>query len=1445
MDSDAPVPLDRRFCPVPRSEADSDEREIRATLGYSNSATWAEIDERLRVVILAAAGAGKTHEMTARAKKVARRGDFAFFIRIEDIFQHFQGAFEVGTPESFSQWLGSLREAWFYLDSVDEARLDNPRTFEKAIQHFARKIKGAQNRAHVCISSRPFAWRAKSDRAIVERELPIPTLRADETADDTELADDSKREDLVSVTHEAAPCDLGLFVMEPLGEQDIRLFAQHRMTPSINNLIDELKRLDLMALAERPFDLEVILDRWGSDQALSSRRELLRENVRTRLQERHNPDRGRRQPLNVDRAVLGARQLAAAVVLTGRAGIQVPGSGHEPAGIDAQAVLPDWDPNDLHTLLERGLFDDVIYGAVRFRHRDLRELLAADWFSELLQRGRSRHQVVSLFFREQYGQRVIAPRLRPILPWLLLEDQGIRRRTLAIDAKIAMEGGDPTWLTPPDRKKVLTDVVRRVVEGEDAYLGDNQELSRIAHTDLTAETLKLIAKHADHDDAIFFLARLVWQGRMSDCVDPLVQVAANPLRGLQTRVAATLAIAKCGTEGQRASLWSELLNKAEVPRELLAELVNATPADQMAVDRLLSTMDKLPPYDPFAMTGLTEAVGTLVERLPLSNEQSVEQPLPTLIKGFAEALSAPPYLEPTLCKISQEFSWVLGPSTRAIEKLVAARHPAAFDESTMMILSTAPKAQQWLDTVPTDYENKLGQLVPAWSDLNDALFWHNVSVTRTRLATEGISLRDALPLQSNRYWAFDESDFPRVLGWVRASQLTDDRLVALSVAFRLYTNADRPRQSLVQLQKTVAADPVVAARLEELRNPKVSMETLELERRQADLQQKLESQRRERQKDRSDWIDELRTDPDRVRNPRRSLGQSRDHRLLLQEIRGGKSQTSRSGASVDWQALHDDFGNDVALAFRDSTKRHWRTYTPVLPSEGADLVRVPYDLVFGLIGLQIEANDVDGFPTHLDVGEVERAIRYAIWEINGFPTWLESMYRAHPGAALEAIWTELTWELDNATDQPSRHLLHDLAHFAPWSHDALSTRLLSWMHRNDLPDDSARRDSMRILAGASTPAIQLAAVAKVRAEYQSSDRRPHWYAVWVANEPETGVQALTKWLGGLGSEDASRSAQLFVVALTGSGRDAGISSATAFHTPTHLKTLFLLMLQYIRPSDDVDRSGGGFFRAGLRDDAQHARQLLLELLSALPGKPTFVALTDLARRQPDPRALPWITKLARERAEYDGDLEPWSDRQVSDFGASLASTPATPRQLFDLLMARMTDLKGWLEAGDNSPYQLWQRAENEDEIRILITNWLDMHSRNHYTTAQEPELANRQRIDIRLQSPEVHTAVPIELKLLDKGWTGPKLCERLQNQLAGDYLRAAADGYGLMVLVSQRDGQRRWRINGRLVGLASLADALMDHWATVANCFPNVASIEVLTIDLTRRAERSTIGVGA
>jgi hypothetical protein len=102
------------------------------------------------------------------------------------------------------------------------------------------------------------------------------------------------------------------------------------------------------------------------------------------------------------------------------------------------------------------------------------------------------------------------------LPWLILLDDGIRPKALQIQPEIAVEGGDPSKLPLFERQKILNDIVRRIVAGQDDRSArNNTAIARIANSDLSADTLQLINEYQNNDELFSFLAdwygKVVWQ----------------------------------------------------------------------------------------------------------------------------------------------------------------------------------------------------------------------------------------------------------------------------------------------------------------------------------------------------------------------------------------------------------------------------------------------------------------------------------------------------------------------------------------------------------------------------------------------------------------------------------------------------------------------------------------------------------------------------------------------------------------------------------------------------------------------------------------------------------------------------------------------------------------------------------------------------------------------
>jgi hypothetical protein len=150
--------------------------------------------------------------------------------------------------------------------------------------------------------------------------------------------------------------------------------------------------------------------------------------------------------------------------MTGKTKICCPGGTNFDERIDCQAVVRNLDEEELASLLDLGIFDDKVYGAVRFRHREVRELLTAEWAASLLGSAAGRHFVEDLCIRERYGERVLVPRMRPILPWLILHDERIRDQVMAIDPTVAPAGGDPAKLPLGVRQDMLQSIVGDIAE---------------------------------------------------------------------------------------------------------------------------------------------------------------------------------------------------------------------------------------------------------------------------------------------------------------------------------------------------------------------------------------------------------------------------------------------------------------------------------------------------------------------------------------------------------------------------------------------------------------------------------------------------------------------------------------------------------------------------------------------------------------------------------------------------------------------------------------------------------------------------------------------------------------------------------------------------------------------------------------------------------------------
>ena len=156
------IDLDRRF-----REPTDEELGNMGQFGFMRSYDfqpgvfgWPKLLKYSRVILLAEAGSGKTREMQEQAKKLTKKGLFAFFAELallnaKNLADSSPLESKNVLEERLRKWkLDGKAPAWFFLDAVDELKLTAGK-FDQALKRLSEEIDGHLHHARFIISCRP------------------------------------------------------------------------------------------------------------------------------------------------------------------------------------------------------------------------------------------------------------------------------------------------------------------------------------------------------------------------------------------------------------------------------------------------------------------------------------------------------------------------------------------------------------------------------------------------------------------------------------------------------------------------------------------------------------------------------------------------------------------------------------------------------------------------------------------------------------------------------------------------------------------------------------------------------------------------------------------------------------------------------------------------------------------------------------------------------------------------------------------------------------------------------------------------------------------------------------------------------------------------------------------------------------------------------------------
>lgn len=1440
------IDLNRKFWSV-EADKENDPESIRAMIafGLGEQLSWEDLLEKNRIVILAEPGTGKTEEFRALKRRLQMAGKPAFFCRI-DLLQELeiQRSLDIGTAEEFDEWLSGNKEGYFFLDSVDEARLTSHKAFEIALRRFANAIGKKLNIAKVFVSCRVSNWRATADLLLFLQQLPMPKIIA---MPDNEEAYTEEPE---QAYEETIPADRSIdseekkdhvvFQLVPLNDQQIRHFASQKGVEDTKDFIDAIDRADAGIFAERPQDLLELIEYWKSNGRLGRHAEMLDFNIGVKLAE-HDQERDVQKPLSTDNALLGAERLAAAITLQKKTTIILPDrpvdADLRAASIEPKEPLPDWSFDKIQTLLDRAIFDEAIYGTVRFHHRTIQEYLVGKWLKRLIDEGKSRRSIEGMLFAKRYGRDIIIPSMRPVAAWVALWDERIKNRLRTIAPEVLIENGDPSALPIEFRKLLLIGFAELYAEHQ--YTGtsfDITMLRRLADPQLASTVNDLLKKYATHDDVCTLLLKLIWQGRISESVDAALSYAMNDQASSYTRTCAIRSVAAAGTIEQQSKLVNTLLaDISKLSSSTIGEVCDVFFPDTLSVPQLLKILKTAKPPKRYSSSQMQQSIEDIAgTALP---EVEAEE----LLRGLHKLLKSQPFIERHHCEISARYAWLLPSAIRLANQFIQKKHNFSFDPIVLGLFLGFFVSQDFNDFTTYDRDEIIKD-AKAWSEFRYQLFWHAIATARDREKDSKKHPTDWWQVRwdVHNFWEPSTDDLERLFEDLIHKPLMDDRLIILTAIFAVYLDEKRPRQLRERMKRVVAGTPDLKAKLHELLHPEPLPEEHKKWRRQERDHERSQKEREKRHKTNlQEWQQVLKKKPQEIKN----VGNAEKGEIwqrtsyLYDRIREKKDEGERGLGYSNWRILIDEFGFDVAKNFRDGCVAYWREYDPFTYPNRRTGNSIPWPRIIGLTGLSMEAADDSDWVKKITKDEAKIAAHYSVCEQNGFPNWFKALYNEFPDLVDTVIEDELRWELhENPEEKTSTHILSALRYGDKEVNKHYKSTLFDLLLGQEPANDLVLDYALSLILDGHLNAVfkkKIAELACKRFGAEIDEKRNFtWLIVLLYIDGNRGCELLKKWIKGLSSiEERKKTMINFCAALTDHRNPRFGLAVRDFERIEVLGKLMPIIYRFVKVEEDPQHDGG--YSPDIRDHAQQTRSHLLNVIFDTPGRSSYDVLMNLSKTINYSYSKDRMDYLAKERAALDAEFEPWTGAAVAEFAISAEKQPRSESDLYELALVRLDELKLDIEDGDESEAALLRKLEKETGVRIVFANRLRKSSRSRYTVGSEEELADATRTDIRLNAPQVSAPVPIELKIADK-WTLAKLRERMENQLIGQYMRTSQ--YGIFLLVHSGK-KKRWKDNRikKMLSFAKLVEALKKDATDLTGKHPNVAALEVVGIDFTVR----------
>jgi hypothetical protein len=1334
---------------------------------------WDDLLSHRLVVILGEPGSGKSVELKSQHQRIKQT---SFFLRLEQLVtEDINSILDDDEKIRLEKWKSNNTEATFFLDAVDESKLKQDDDFIKALERVKKAIGSSLHRSRFVISSRISEWRPQTDKNAVIENLGLNSAKQDKQL----------------------PTEINIVTIVALQKSQVECYAKVLGVVQVDNFLLAIEKSNAWAFAGRPLDVEHLIDYWKDKNHLANLTDLTEYMVNKLLAE--VPNKLKQDPLTPEDARVGIESLAAAVLLCRTLKIRVSdyGLNKDESSITPSEALPEtWLPADTLALTNRAIFDGATYGCLTFHHRYHTEYLAACWIKRLMANNCPLESLRDLLFATVDNQLVLRPNLAPVTAWLINEDNvpwrnRLRNMVLKTSPEIHLLYGDPAALPLDYRSKVLTALVKRY-EGRDLVRlsWDRAALARFANNGLVDDINAYLIDTSISEDLRVDFLMVVREGKLVTCVPTVLKLFADNDVSENLKSYAVTVVRDIGDIQHRQQLASLCSAQTDLSNRLIGLLCEALFPRAIDVEGLLALLVR-------SKEMKREVLDLPYILKPLLKQELNSNTAAELLRGLLKLLKDAPLLDTP--PISKRYLWVTSliltslNSLFSSSSLVKTHYDVAIDAIGMLKIADKYNLVELLHSDKADGLDLLEAAIKRHHDFRCHLFWTRVNNFRQQHHKEpdfhNISgYATFIPLS--------HEDLEWLLSSAKNSTNTQDCLLSFKMSIEvMWSNREPYFLSLLRLLKCASTNRemlkqymqyawlCLSAPVRRFWYRYIKGKLLE----KWWWENRLSVIKKNYRRIRDFWwlyrhLSELK------------MGKYPTTLVHFAHDVGGDSQSQYSGS--DWSKLVPKWGKRITEAVKLGCMNAWLEYSPDFPHEKSNRNSVNNYVIIGLAGLQAKwrAGLLDF--NKLNSGEVEKAVRYACNELNGFPEWFSTLLEAKPDECSTVLSKAISGEW--AYTEKLEHVYDVVAKLASTLNPspAIWQVLIKQLQASDpLHPKILEYTLAAIFQSNNYSADKLHKLASERIQQYQPEQTQWliWMKTWLQMDALSALSYLENELLKFSTVEQDLIVIRLCSSLSGRWGEQPKLKHISYLEISALSKLIPLVYHHVRPKEDVERAGNGVYSPEARDHAQDFRSFLLESLNSRPDVEIDQVLVTFLTKPEMKLQHDWILHLLDGRKSKRAEDAIWCPKDIRIFSEKFISEPHSDDQLFRLIQRLIQNIKDEVEASENASNRLQIRiGDKEGDFRGFLLKKLSDQSQGWFFITQETEVDLGQRPDLRVERDGLNT-LPIEIKLADKGWTLPDLLNGLENQLVGQYLRPTNIRYGIYVL-GNATPKRNWEV---------------------------------------------------